>query len=129
MRLSTFLVGLSPDINTKKAIIKYLQGKPTETDVERVFNENIDDWREFSGFLNIIDDRTIHCMSKIGEYLDSNSWRIIVNNPIQLLSEKTKDREELFFGSMLKDIQKNDNRAQYKIREALRCKLVKNMIR
>ena len=68
-------------------------------------------------------------MSKIGEHLDSNSWRIIVNNPIQLLSQKTKDREELYYGSMLKDIQITDNRAQYKIREALRCKLVKNMIR
>ena len=68
-------------------------------------------------------------MSKIGEHLDSNSWKIIVNNPIQLLSQKTKEREELCFGSMLKDIQMNDNKAQYKIREALRCRLVKNMIR
>ena len=117
-------------MNTKKAIIKYLQGKPTETDVERVFDENIDNWRDdFSVFLSNIDSRIMHCMGKIGEHLDSNSWRIVVNNPIQLLLQRTKDREELFFGSMLKDIQKNENRAKYKIREALRCKLVKIMIR
>ena len=125
-----FLVGLSSDMNTKRAIIKYLQGKPKETDVERIFDENIENWRDdFSVFLSSIDGRTMHCMGKIGEHLDSNSWKINVNNPIQLLSQRTKDREELFFGSMLKDIQKNENRAQYKIREALRCKLVKNMIR
>ena len=116
-------------MNTKKAIIKYLQGKPTETDVERVFDENIDDWRDFSDFLSNIDGRTIHCMSKIGEHLDSNSWRIVVNNPIQMLSQRTKEREDLMFGSMLKDIQINENGAKNKIREALRCKLVKNIIR
>ena len=65
----------------------------------------------------------------IGKLLDSNSWKIVINNPVTLLSQKTKERRELFFGSMLENIQINENGAQWKIREVFRCNFVKNMIR
>ena len=116
-------------MNIKKSIIKYLQGKPAESGIESVFNANIHDWRDLSVFLNSIDERTLHCMNQIGRLLDSNSWKIVINNPVTLLSQKTKDRMDLFFGSKLENIQINENGAQWKIRERLRCNLVKNMIR
>ena len=53
-------------MNIKKAIIKYLQGKPPEYVTENVFNENIHEWRDLEGFLNSIDERTLHCMNQIG---------------------------------------------------------------
>ena len=130
LRLSDFLInGLSSDMNIKKSIIKYLQGKSTESSIESIFNPNIHDWRDVSYFLSSIDERTMHCMNQIGRLLDSNSWKIVINNPVTMLSKKTKERIDLFFGSKLESIQINENGAQWKIREHLRCNFVKNMIR
>ena len=67
-------------------------------------------------------------MKKITELLDSGSWIKHQYNPIVYLYKLKKDREELFFGTMLQNISLDNPGALDKVREALRSNHVYSMI-
>ena len=130
LTLASLLIGLSADLNTKKAIAKFLRGVPDENEVERKFTEKIEDWREFIDFLSNIDERTMHCMTQIQGLLDSNSWKKMMYNPIDILCKFKKQRLDLHFGKMFNHISlRNEHAAKNNLREALRSNLVTSMIR
>lgn len=130
LELSKILIELSTNRESKKAIAKYLRGGLDENKVQRIFTEKIDDWRNFKDFMTDIDTRTVYCLEKIAGLLDSNSWRKMHFNPIEILSKHKKEREKLYFGKMFQNINLyNVHSAKKNLREALRSNIIHRLIR
>ena len=130
LKLSRLLINLSSNLDIRKSVARYLMGGLDENGVQNLFTENIDDWRNFTDFLSHIDNRTMHCLERVAGFLDSNSWRRMHFNPIEILSKYKKEREDLYFGKMLQNISlKNTHTAKKKLREALRSNLINKIIR
>ena len=109
-----------------------MQGATRGNEVDVLFSKEIMDWDKGKFyFLCELDERTLYCMRKIAESLDSTTWMGgQTMSPLIFLTQDRLRREKLFFGDQFQHIKlKNVPKAKKNLRDALESKQIYSIIR